>query len=41
MNTTSGVATIEPNWAPALKNPPADARVAAGKSAAIALMPAV
>ena len=40
-NTTIGGAITEPNWAPALKKPPALARLAAGKSPASALIPAV
>ena len=39
--TTMGGAMTEPNCAPALKMPPARDRVAAGKSPASALMPAV
>jgi hypothetical protein len=40
-NTTIDGAMTDPNCAPALKNPPARARVAAENSPASALMPAV
>ena len=36
-----GGASTDPSCAPALKNPPADARLAPGKRPAMALMPAV